>query len=187
MTAESDSSGDDILRVYPSADQKARGQAYWHGRTYACALGRRAIPAPLKQEDDGATPVGLFPLRRVYYRPDRMAAPETGLPASEITQDLGWCDDPASAEYNRLVKLPFAASAERLWRDDHKYDLLVTIGHNDVPVRTGAGSAIFLHIASPDFEPTRGCVAFASESLLELVAEFSPKSLIRIYSAPGVR
>ena len=49
--------------------------------------------------------------------------------------------------YNRLVKLPYAASHEELWRDDHLYDLVVVLGFNDDPVVPGKGSAIFLHLA----------------------------------------
>jgi L,D-peptidoglycan transpeptidase YkuD (ErfK/YbiS/YcfS/YnhG family) len=40
------------------------------------------------------------------------------------------------------------------------------LGYNDRPVRDGAGSAIFLHIARPDFTPTEGCVALMKDDLL---------------------
>ena len=104
-----------------------------------------------KREGDMATPEGCFPLRRLLYRPDRESAPESGLPAAAIERDDGWCDDPADPFYNRPVTLPYPARAEALWRDDRLYDLLIVLGHNDDPVRPGAGSAIFLHLAAGDF------------------------------------
>ncbi|MFX6266199.1 hypothetical protein ABTF63_19150, partial [Acinetobacter baumannii] len=81
----------------------------------------------------------------------------------------GWCDDPAHGDYNRKVRLPFSASHEQLWRDDDLYDLVVVIGYNDQPVQQGAGSAIFLHVADPNFKPTEGCVAIELPSLLSVV------------------
>ncbi|MDP6343668.1 MAG: L,D-transpeptidase family protein, partial [Alphaproteobacteria bacterium] len=132
-----------------------------HGdRWCRCALGKGGLRRD-KREGDGATPVGAFPLRRVLYRPDRAAPPATALPCVPIGPDDGWCDDPGAAEYNRPVRLPHAASAERLWREDGLYDLVVVIGHNDQPPAPGRGSAIFLHLASPDYGPTEGCVALA--------------------------
>lgn len=187
MTIRDVSSADWILRVFPGPEGAPRGQALWRGRAYPCVLGQRVVPAPLKREEDGATPAGLFPLRQLYYRPDRLTRPRTGLPISEITATLGWCDDPKSRQYNRPVELPVDASAESLWREDRKYDLVVTIGHNDAPVRPDYGSAIFLHIASPEFTATRGCVAFVREDLVELVADLNPASLVRIYAAPDGR
>jgi len=127
-----------------------------------------------KSEGDGATPVGCFPLRLVFYRADRMGAPTTNLPVTAIAPDDGWCDDPGHRLYNRPVKLPFEASHERLWRDDGIYDVIVVLGHNDDPPRPGLGSAIFLHLARPDFAPTEGCVALARQDLLDLLRRCRP-------------
>jgi L,D-peptidoglycan transpeptidase YkuD (ErfK/YbiS/YcfS/YnhG family) len=51
---------------------------------------------------------------------------------------------------------------------------LVVIGHNDDPVRPAAGSAVFLHVARPDFSPTAGCIVLAKHDLLSLLAKASP-------------
>ncbi len=143
------------------------------GRRYRCALGRSGL-AEDKREGDMATPVGAFPLRRVLYRADRLTAPETGLPVSALAADDGWCDAPQDPNYNRPVKLPYPASAERLCRDDALYDVIVVLGHNDEPVVPGAGSAIFLHIARPGYLPTEGCVALERDDLLAVLKAVVP-------------
>lgn len=149
-------------------DVSADGWLTYPGRRVRCALGRGGVRVE-KREGDGATPTGCFALRRVLYRPERGAAPETVLPVSAIAPDDGWCDDPADPRYNRPVTLPYPASAERLWREDRLYDLLVVLGHNDDPPEPGAGSAIFLHVARPDYGPTEGCVALAPDDLRALL------------------
>jgi L,D-peptidoglycan transpeptidase YkuD (ErfK/YbiS/YcfS/YnhG family) len=155
------------------------GRVVGAGRNWRCALGKGGIRAD-KREGDGATPVGRFALRRVLYRPDRLGAPDTRLPVSSIAPDDGWCDDPRHPAYNRPVKLPFDVSHERLWRDDHLYDVIVVIGHNDDPPVPFMGSAVFVHVARPDWGPTEGCVALARDDLLALLAEAGPADEIEI-------
>src|SRR5690349_19185916 len=103
------------------------------GETYRCAVGSGGVvDADAKKEGDGATPAGSYSLRGVYYRPDRLDAPETGLPLRALTPTDGWSDDPRDPEhYNHLVKLPYAGSHEKMWRDDHLYEIVVEIGYND--------------------------------------------------------
>ena len=145
----------------------------------ACALGRNGVTCE-GREGDGATPAGLYPLRRVLYRADRMARPKGGLPAAPIGLRDGWCDAPGDPAYNRPVRLPYAASAEALRRRDGLYDLVVVIGHNDAPPVAGLGSAIFLHVARPGLGPTLGCIALPAATLRRLVAGLGPASRIRI-------
>lgn len=133
-----------------------------------------------KREGDGATPIGSFPLRRVLYRPDRLAPPETALPAAPLSPHDGWCDDPGHPSYNQQVCLPFDGRCERLWRKDHVYDVIVVLGYNDNPVIAGKGSAIFLHVAKPDFAPTEGCVALSQADLLSVLAQCGPRACIQI-------
>jgi L,D-peptidoglycan transpeptidase YkuD (ErfK/YbiS/YcfS/YnhG family) len=156
------------------------------GTRVRCALGRSGVCAAAdKREGDGHTPSGTWPLRRLLWRADRQARPVTRLPAQAIDPEDGWCDDPGHAEYNRPVCLPHPARAERLWRDDRLYDLVVVLGHNDDPVTPGAGSAIFLHLARPDYAPTEGCVALARPDLLRLLALAAPGDQLEVASAPG--
>jgi L,D-peptidoglycan transpeptidase YkuD (ErfK/YbiS/YcfS/YnhG family) len=157
----------------------ADGWLAWGGRRVPCALGRGGVRAE-KREGDGATPVGTFPLRRVLYRPDRLGPPPTGLPVLALAPDDGWCDDPADPAYNRPVKRPYAGRHEILWRDDGLYDVIGVIGHNDDPPRPHLGSAVFLHVARPDYGPTEGCMALALPDLLALLADCGPEAWLRI-------
>ena len=95
-------------------------------------------------------------------------------PRRAIRDDDGWCDAPEDPAYNRPVRLPYPASAEALVREDGLYDVIVILGHNDDPPRPGAGSAIFLHCARPDYGPTLGCVALAKPDLLTLLKAMKP-------------
>jgi L,D-peptidoglycan transpeptidase YkuD (ErfK/YbiS/YcfS/YnhG family) len=151
----------------------------WPGGICRCALGRSGV-RPNKREGDGATPTGRLPMREVFFRPDRVARPATALPVRALEADFGWCDDPQDPRYNRLVRLPHAGRCETMWRDDGLYDLLVVLGHNDDPVAPGLGSAIFLHVARPDFGPTEGCVALTLADLQALIARLDPGSALTV-------
>ena len=155
------------------------GRLHWSGGSAVAAVGRSGVRAD-KREGDGTTPEGIFPLLSIYYRPDRMAPPLSQLPVDALAPDDGWVDDPSDANYNRLVTLPYPASAERMWRDDQLYDALVVIGYNTDPVVPGAGSAIFLHIATPNFAPTAGCVAVSRDVLLGVLPLLGHGSKITI-------
>ena len=153
-------------------------------RRTRCALGRSGVrPAPDKREGDGATPLGVWALRRWLYRPDRSAPPHTAIPALSIAPDDGWCDAPGDSAYNRPVKLPYPASAETLWRDDGLYDLIGVLAHNDDPPIPGMGSAIFLHVAKADFAPTEGCIALARPDLEAVLVLAEPGSAIAVRAA----
>lgn len=160
-------------------DDRTRGRLAWGRVRVPCALGRAGI-ALVKKEGDGATPMGRFALRRLFYRADRRARPETALPISPITPNLGWCDDPLSPAYNRLVRLPCPWRHEELARADGVYDLVLVLGHNDAPPTPGAGSAIFLHLATPDYAPTEGCVALAEADLIDLLRVVGPGDVMAI-------
>jgi L,D-peptidoglycan transpeptidase YkuD (ErfK/YbiS/YcfS/YnhG family) len=146
----------------------ADGTLIWQGKTYRCALGKNGLRHD-KKERDNATPVGRYAIRRVLYRPDKISGIETGLDTCALEADDGWCDDPAHPEYNTPVKLPFTASHEVLWRDDHIYDIIVILGHNDDPPIPGKGSAIFFHLARENYEGTEGCIAVKLEDMLEIL------------------
>jgi L,D-peptidoglycan transpeptidase YkuD (ErfK/YbiS/YcfS/YnhG family) len=132
------------------------------------AIGRGGITAD-KREGDGATPTGLLKLRRVLFRADRVAPPACGVPREPIAPDDGWCDDPASIHYNRMIRLPHPARHETLWRADPLYDVVGVLGWNDDPAVAHRGSAIFLHVARPDYAPTEGCIALALPDLLTVL------------------
>ena len=158
---------------------RANGEARWAGRRLRCAVGRAGIVRD-KREGDGGTPGGTWPMREVLFRGDRLGEIVTPLPARELDPEDGWCDDPADPAYNRMVRLPYRAHCEELWLVDRVYDVIVPLGYNDDPVLPGRGSAIFLHVARPDFAPTAGCVALALGDLLMLLRAAAPGSLVRV-------
>ena len=123
---------------------------------------------------------GVWPMRRLLYRPDRGPTPATRLPSGAIRPNDGWCDDPADRAYNQQVSHPYPASAETLWREDGLYDLIIVLGHNDSPVIAGAGSAIFLHVAAAGYAPTEGCVGLSRADLEVLLAHAGPEDSLTI-------
>jgi L,D-peptidoglycan transpeptidase YkuD (ErfK/YbiS/YcfS/YnhG family) len=147
------------------------------GMAFRVALGRTGVRAD-KQEGDGATPVGLMPLRRVLYRADRLSVPDCTAPTEPIAPTDAWCDDVNGPDYNRMVRLPYDGHCEELWRQDGLYDLIGVLGWNDAPVRRGRGSAIFLHVARSDYAPTDGCIALALGDLRRLLARWLTEVLV---------
>ena len=134
-----------------------------------------------KKEGDQCTPIGAWPIRRVFYRSDRDRKPTTRLPTTKITEDMGWSDDPGDPDnYNRLVALPYCYSHEKLWRDDSLYDICVELGYNDSPPIVGKGSAIFMHLSKKDGSPTLGCIALDKTDLLYLLCKIVPGDIIEI-------
>jgi L,D-peptidoglycan transpeptidase YkuD (ErfK/YbiS/YcfS/YnhG family) len=157
------------------------GLLHGFGRSIACSIGRSGtIAAADKHEGDGATPLGAWPIQAVLLRPDRVTIP-TGLslPWRWIRPADGWSDDGADPAYNRPVRHPHPHSAERLWRDDELYDIIVILGHNDAPAVAGLGSAIFLHCWR-DGATTEGCVALPKDELLALLPQIVPGAPLTI-------
>lgn len=167
------------LLVTALSQRSTRGVLLAAGLTLPCALGRSGR-RPLKQEGDGATPMGIFQLESVRYRPDRGPRPKTGLPVKQIGPSDGWCDAAADRNYNRPIRHPYPASAERMWRPDDLYDVVVVLDCNRRPRIRNRGSAIFMHVARPGFTPTEGCIALRRPDLLRLLARLSRGARLRI-------
>ena len=147
----------------------------------ACRIGKGgARPDVEKAEGDGATPLGVYPVRFGMWRADRLPCPESELAFHAITDADLWCDDPRHPAYNRWVRAPFAASHERLMRDDMAYDLLLVMGHNDDPPVAGRGGAVFVHLDRPDHRPTLGCVAVEPDVMIQLIRDLTPGDEIEI-------
>ena len=141
------------------------------GQRFRCVLGKGGVIAAMrKQEGDGATPAATMALRRVLYRADRQGAPDCAVAVEPIWPADGWCDAHDDSMYNKMVNLPYSARHEALWRADALYDIVGVLGWNDAPVRRGAGSAIFLHVAAADYAPTEGCLALAMADLRRVLA-----------------
>ncbi len=149
------------------------------GRRFRCALGRSGR-SYRKREGDGTSPRGAWPIRAVLFRRDRSHVLQSGLQRLSIRPNDGWCDASADPNYNRPVAHPYRASAERLWRADGLYDIVVVLGYNDRPRRRGGGSAIFMHLARRDYGPTAGCIALSRRDLQIILAMIRIGSSVRI-------
>lgn len=151
------------------ATVRPNGQFILRGEVFRAAIGAHGVLV-MKEEGDEATPAGTLALRRVLYRADRVPSPACVVPVEPIGPDDGWCDDPAHRDYNKMIRLPHEARHEALWRRDAAYDIVGVLGWNDAPVEKRRGSAIFLHVARPDYAPTQGCVALALRDLQRVLA-----------------
>jgi L,D-peptidoglycan transpeptidase YkuD (ErfK/YbiS/YcfS/YnhG family) len=130
-----------------------------------CAIGRNGVGIK-HREGDSITPIGRFQITAWMRRPNRWTLFRAD--SREISKTDGWCDDPRSSSYNRLVRLPIPFSAESLWRDDGLYHCIGVTDFNDRPRILGRGSAIFLHVAQENYSPTAGCVALAARHLTKI-------------------
>lgn len=150
------------------------------GKEIRCAVGIRGFTRD-KQEGDGKTPIGEFPLRECYYRQDRIGDDiASELPLKKLTPVMGWCDAPHREEYNTRVRIPFPAGHEQLWREERNYDIIIPIGYNDDPVVSGKGSAIFFHLVEKEYKPTQGCIAISRADMLGLLPRLSCDTLMHI-------
>ncbi len=164
-----------VVRPLPGARTDARWQQWeragsgWRavGGPVACVVGRSGVVAAAqKREGDGATPAGVFALRRAFGKEAELA---TGLRYVAVTDDDHWVDDPRAPQYNQWVVGAPGVSAERLRRDDGQYDVAAVLEHNTDPVVPGMGSAIFLHVWSAPGQSTSGCVAAAEADVRRLL------------------
>lgn len=164
----------------------------WAATTGLLKIGPYAFPCTLggggvthdKTEGDKKTPLGRFSLRQLFFRADRLPAPDTGLPLIPLTQNTGWCEDPAHPDYNRCIALPHPAATDHMTRDDALYDLVVIVGYNDDPPIPGKGSAIFIHLARPEFTPTAGCIGLKYDDFLLVLKFCTPETAINILPPP---
>ena len=77
------------------------------------------------------------------------------------------------------IKKNLKISHEKLYRKDHKYDLLILIKYNyKNPIKL-KGSAIFLHLTK-NYLPTKGCIALCKKDFLILAKLINKKTKIKI-------
>lgn len=167
------------LVVRTISKRTSHGTLQWGNTSIPCAIGRSGRRVR-KREGDGKTPSGIWPILSAFYRPDRLIHSQTSLSLRPLRPSDGWCDAPADRNYNRHVSHPYPASAERLWRSDGLYDIVVVLGHNLRPRIRGGGSAIFLHCARPDFGSTEGCIAVRRADLIRLLPRLGRQTRIVI-------
>ena len=144
-----------------------------------CSVGKNGLTKK-KIEGDLKTPKGKFKFEYLFYRKDRIKIIKTKIKKRVIKKNMGWCDEPKSNFYNRLIKFPFKYNAEKLFLKKKIYDLILVLNYNTKPVIKNKGSAIFLHIASKKLTPTKGCVAVKKKDLLKILEFVTNKTFIYI-------
>lgn len=169
----------DVIEVRSLNAAATSGLLRFAGLTFRCGLGRSGCRY-MKREGDGATPLGTWALRQVFYRPDRLLRPPTRLTLRPLRPDDGWCDSLFDRNYNRSIRLPYAGRTEGMWREDNLYDLVVVVGYNDMPRVQGLGSAIFMHLARPGYAPSEGCVTLQKDHLLRLLSVVPANVALRV-------
>lgn len=157
------------ITVFSSPRERHCGLLRCGALQLPCVLGANGI-THMKREGDSATPAGRLKLLSLIVRPDRGPRSVAAVPVRAMRRSDGWCDDPASGAYNRPLRLPSSAGHETMWRDDRLYDVVGVLDWNFRPRIRRRGSAIFLHVARPDYAPTAGCIALAPRDLRLLLA-----------------
>ena len=89
-----------------------------------CCIGKNGLNYN-KNEGDFSTPKGLFNLKKLYFRKDRVGLPKSKIKKKNIKKGMVWCDDPNHKRYNEEVKIYNKRLKENLYRTDHKYDYLI--------------------------------------------------------------
>ena len=143
-----------------------------------CAIGKKGIGYK-KKEGDLITPIGQFKIKYVLYRKDKVKI-STKLKKKVIKKNMGWCNDPKSSQYNKLVRLPFAYKHEKLFRKENIYDIILILNYNMNPVKKNKGSAIFIHVTKNNFKKTEGCVAIKKPNLIKLIKEIRQNTKVKI-------
>ena len=145
-----------------------------------CAVGKRGITSK-KREGDKKTPKGSFKFVSLFYRKDRIKKIKSNLKKYVIKKNMGWCDDPYSKYYNKLIRFPFKFGAEKLYLRKNIYDIILILNFNLNPVVKNKGSAIFLHISSKNYTPTNGCIAVSLKDMKLLFKKINKKTSLTIF------
>jgi len=144
-----------------------------------CAIGKRGI-GNKRKEGDKITPKGKFKITTILYRGDRVSHFKSKITSILIKKNMGWCDDPKSKKYNKLIKFPFKHKAERLFRRDNTYDIILVLNYNLRPVVKNKGSAIFIHVAKKNFQSTLGCIAVSKNNLKKIIKKVTKSTIVNI-------
>ena len=153
---------------------------YFKNYKLRCAVGKRGISSK-KKEGDKKTPKGEFKLKYILYRKDRILNLKTKLKKIEIKKEMRWCDDPMSKNYNKIISSSNKYSSEKLWRKQNIYDIILVIDYNLNPIIKNKGSAIFLHIAKRNYQPTNGCIAVSKKNIKLIASKINQKTKLKIY------
>ena len=168
-----------ILAVREMPGDRLKALVRFGPLVFRAALGRGGIRNS-KREGDGCTPRACMTVLAGFRRGGMLSPDCSGVPLTRVTEGDGWCDAPGHAAYNRQVRLPFAASHEKLIRKDILYDFGFVLDWNIAARKRGAGSAIFLHVANPGLPPTQGCIALERRDMLRLMPLLRRGTMVRV-------
>ena len=146
-----------------------------------CAIGKKGIGSK-KKEGDLITPRGKYKVKYILYRKDRIKKIQSEMRIIKIEKNMGWCDDPRSRNYNKLIKLPSNYKHEKLFKKENIYDIILVLNYNMRPIKKNKGSAIFIHVSKKNFKKTEGCVAIQKRDLLKIVKEIKKNTKVMIES-----
>ncbi len=144
---------------------------------FKCCVGKNGLNIN-KKEGDYSTPKGIYKLKKLYFRKDRVLYPQCKIDKKIIKRNMAWCDDPTQKKYNEEILNFDKNSKENFYRKDHKYDYIITINHNEKKV-VNKGSAIFIHLTN-NYKPTAGCIALKKKDFEVLLKIINNKTKIRI-------
>ena len=146
-----------------------------------CAIGKRGIGFK-KKEGDLITPKGKYKIRYILFRKDRIKKIKSQVKKIIIKKDMGWCDDPRSKDYNKLIKLPSKYSYEKLYKKENIYDIILVLNYNTNPIIKEKGSAIFIHVTRKNYKKTEGCIAVNKIQLLKIIRKLKNNTRVLIES-----
>ena len=144
-----------------------------------CSIGKRGIGRKRK-EGDLITPIGKYKIEYILYRKDRIKKIKTRIKKTIIKKNMGWCNDPDSNNYNKLIKLPSVYSFEKLYKKENIYDVILVLNYNMNPIIKNKGSAIFIHAAKRNYQRTEGCVALKKRDLLKIIKKLKKSTKVMI-------
>tara|TARA_B100001063_G_C16527616_1_gene434759 strand:- start:58 stop:558 length:501 start_codon:yes stop_codon:yes gene_type:complete len=144
-----------------------------------CSIGKRGIGRKRK-EGDLITPIGKYKIEYILYRKDRIKKIKTRIKKTIIKKNMGWCNDPDSNNYNKLIKLPSVYSFEKLYKKENIYDVILVLNYNMNPIIKNKGSAIFIHAAKRNYQRTEGCVALKKRDLLKIIEKLKKSTKVMI-------
>ena len=144
-----------------------------------CAIGKRGI-GKKRSEGDKITPKGRFKIKYIFYRNDRIKNLKSNIRLIKIQKNMGWCDDPKSNKYNKLISFPFKYSAEKLYKKDNTYDIILVLNYNIYPIIKNKGSAIFIHVARKNYKSTNGCIAIKKNHIKKIIALINKKTTVKV-------
>ena len=143
-----------------------------------CSVGKRGIGLKRK-EGDLITPKGKYKIKYIMYRKDRVKI-QSKIKKIIIKKEMGWCDDPNSRHYNKVVKLPSSYKHEKLYKKENIYDIIIVLNYNMDPIIKNKGSAIFIHVAKKNYKKTEGCIAVKKAHLLKIAKDLKKKTMVLI-------